>query len=94
ITELSSTSARVSEHAGKLLATLVPDIRKTSDLVQGITAGSVEQAQGAAQVNDAIQQLHQVLQQNAGTAEEMSASAEDLASQAASLQSALQFFKL
>ncbi|GAB0057642.1 hypothetical protein SIID45300_01974 [Candidatus Magnetaquicoccaceae bacterium FCR-1] len=94
ITQLSATSAQVSEQAGHLLATLVPDIRKTSELVQGITAGSVEQAQGAAQVNEAIQQLHQVLQQNAGTAEEMSASAEDLASQAATLQTALQFFKL
>ncbi|MBF0260706.1 MAG: nitrate- and nitrite sensing domain-containing protein [Magnetococcales bacterium] len=94
ITQLSSTSTRVSEQAGHLLATLVPDIRKTSELVQGITSGSVEQAQGAAQVNEAIQQLHQVLQQNAGTAEEMSASADDLASQAATLQTALQFFKL
>ncbi|MEO5346792.1 MAG: methyl-accepting chemotaxis protein [Magnetococcus sp. YQC-9] len=94
ITQLSATSTRVSEQAGALLATLVPDIRKTSELVQGITTGSVEQAQGAAQINEAIQQLHQVLQQNAGTAEEMSASAEDLAAQAATLQKSLQFFKL
>ncbi|MBF0190890.1 MAG: hypothetical protein HQL99_07025 [Magnetococcales bacterium] len=94
ITQLSTTSVQVSEQAGHLLSTLVPDIQKTAQLVQGITTGSEEQAQGAAQVNEAIQQLDQVLQQNAASAEEMSATADDLASQAATLQEALSFFKL
>ncbi|MBF0427695.1 MAG: nitrate- and nitrite sensing domain-containing protein [Magnetococcales bacterium] len=94
ITHLSSTSVQVAEKAGQLLAVLVPDIQKTAQLVQEITTGSEEQAQGASQVNEAIQQLDQVLQQNAGSAEEMSATAEDLASQATTLQQALEFFKL
>ncbi|MBF0125789.1 MAG: hypothetical protein HQM02_01115 [Magnetococcales bacterium] len=94
ITRLSTTSVHVAEKAGILLATLVPDIQKTAQLVGEITTGSVEQAQGASQVNEAIQQLDQVLQQNAASSEEMSASADDLASQATTLQEALEFFKL
>ncbi|MEO5334159.1 MAG: methyl-accepting chemotaxis protein [Magnetococcus sp. YQC-5] len=94
ITQLSSASVQVAEKAGHLLASLVPDIQKTAQLVQDITTGSVEQAQGASQVNAAIQQLDQVIQQNAGSAEEMSASSEDLSAQAATLQEALEFFKL
>ncbi|MBF0614133.1 MAG: methyl-accepting chemotaxis protein [Magnetococcales bacterium] len=94
ITQLSTTSVQVSERVGGLLSSLVPDIQKTAQLVQGITTGSEEQAQGASQINDAIQQLQQVLQQNAASAEEMSATADDLAGQAATLQQSLEFFKL
>ncbi len=94
ITQLSATSVNVAEKAGELLATLVPDIQRTAQLVQEITTGSIEQSQGASQVNEAIQQLDQVLQQNANAAEKMSASSEDLASQAGTLQEALEFFKL
>lgn len=94
ITQLSTTSVHISERVGELLSTLVPDIQRTAQLVQGITTGSEEQAQGASQINEAIQQLHQVLQQNAASSEEMSATADDLANQAATLQQELEFFKL
>ncbi|MBF0180084.1 MAG: hypothetical protein HQM03_08675 [Magnetococcales bacterium] len=94
ITRLSATSVHVSEQAGQLLAQLVPNIRKTAQLVAEIANGSVEQSQGASQVNSAIQQLDQVLQQNAASAEELAATADDLASQAGTLQQALEFFKL
>jgi methyl-accepting chemotaxis protein len=77
-----------------LLSRLVPDIRKTAELVREITAASGEQSTGATQVNKAIQQLDQVIQQNAAASEEMASTAEELASQAEVLQSAIGFFKL
>jgi methyl-accepting chemotaxis protein len=84
----------VAERAGAMLARLVPDIQKTAELVQEITASSKEQAGGADQINGAIQQMNQVVQQNAGAAEEMSSTAEELASQADQLQSAVAYFKV
>jgi len=84
----------VAEKAGKLLGQIVPDIQKTAQLVQEITAASNEQNTGAGQINTAIQQLNQVVQQNASAAEEMSSTAEELSSQAMQLQEAIAFFKI
>jgi methyl-accepting chemotaxis protein len=93
ISKLSKSSVEVAERAGQMLAKLVPDIQKTAELVQEISAASREQTTGADQINSAIQQLNQVIQQNAGAAEEMSSTAEELSSQAEQLQSTIAFFK-
>ena len=77
-----------------MLTRLVPDIRKTAELVQEINAASAEQNTGATQVNKAIQQLDQVIQQNASAAEEMASTAEELSSQAEQLQATISFFKV
>ena len=94
ISDLSSSSVEVSEKAGELLEKLVPDIQKTADLVQEISAASNEQTQGAEQINTAIQQLDKVIQQNASAAAEASSTAEELSSQAAQLQDAVDFFNI
>ncbi|MBF0621253.1 MAG: CZB domain-containing protein [Magnetococcales bacterium] len=93
ITQLSSSSLAVSERAGTLLESLVPDIRKTAGLVQEISAASQEQNQGADQVNQALQQLDQVIQQNAGTAEEIASTSDLLNQEADQLAQAISFFK-
>ena len=92
IGELSSSSVDVAEKAGRMLEKMVPDIRKTAELVQEISAASKEQTAGADQINQAIAQLDQVVQQNASSAEEVSSTAQELASQAQQLQSAISFF--
>ena len=94
ISQLSTSSVEVAEKAGQMLAKLVPDIQKTAELVQEISAASKEQTSGADQINGAIQQLNQVIQQNAGAAEEMSSTAEELSSQAEQLQSSIAFFRV
>ncbi len=94
ISQLSTTSVEVADKAGQMLAKLVPDIQKTAELVQEISAASKEQTSGADQINAAIQQLNQVIQQNAGAAEEMSSTAEELSSQAEQLQGTISFFKV
>jgi methyl-accepting chemotaxis protein len=93
ISDLSASSVDVAERAGEVLTKLVPDIQKTSELVQEISAASDEQNTGATQINKAIQQLDQVIQQNSGASEEMSSTAEELSSQAEQLQSAINFFR-
>ncbi|MGD0282049.1 MAG: methyl-accepting chemotaxis protein [Dissulfurispiraceae bacterium] len=93
ISHLSSSSVQIAEKAGEMLAKLVPDIQKTAELVQEISAASREQDSGAGQINQAIQQLDQVIQQNAGAAEELASTSEELASQADLLQTSISFFK-
>jgi methyl-accepting chemotaxis protein len=94
ISRLSSGGVALAEGAGTMLAKLVPDIRKTADLVQEISAASTEQNSGTSQINKAIQQLDQVIQQNAAASEEMASTSEELSSQAEQLQSTIAFFKL
>ena len=94
ISQLSAGSVAVAEKAGQMLEKMVPDIQRTAELVQEISAASKEQNAGAAQINQAISQLDQVVQQNASAAEEVSSTAEGLAAQAQQLQDSMGFFKI
>jgi len=94
IGQLAGSSVGMAEQAGKLLDTMVPSIRKTSDLVQEIAAASQEQSAGVGQINSAMGQLNQATQQNASASEELAATAEEMGGQSAQLTSLMSFFKL
>jgi len=94
IGNLATSSVKQAERAGTLLTEMVPTIRKTSDLVQGIASASSEQSSGVGQINSAMGQLNQATQQNASASEELAATAEELGSQAEQLQQTMTFFKL
>ena len=94
ISSMSSDTVKAARDAGEMLGRLVPDIRKTAELVSEISAACREQDIGASQINEAIQQLDKVTQQNAGASEEMSATSEELAAQAEELQASIAFFKV
>jgi methyl-accepting chemotaxis protein len=85
------TAARM---AGEMLASLVPNIQKTSDLITEISVACREQDIGASQINEAIQQLDQVTQQNAAASEEMTATSQELSNQAETLQNSIAFFQV
>ncbi|BDQ38477.1 hypothetical protein SYK_28370 [Pseudodesulfovibrio nedwellii] len=94
ISELSSSSMDVADTAGKMLEKLVPDIQKTAELIQEISAATSEQNTGAGEISTAIQDLDQVVQQNAAASEETSSTAEELSSQAMQLQQIVSYFQL
>jgi methyl-accepting chemotaxis protein len=94
IGEVASSSVELAERAGGLLDRMVPNIRKTSDLVQEIAAASEEQSAGVGQINAAVGQMSQTTQQNASSSEELAATAEEMSSQAEQLQQAMGFFRL
>jgi methyl-accepting chemotaxis protein len=94
ISELTGDSVKVAEKAGGLLEKMVPDIARTAELVQEITAASEEQASGVSQITSAMQQLDQVTQQNAAGSEELAATAEEMRGQSQSLIEMISFFKL
>ena len=94
ISTLSSDTTRIAQEAGVMLGKLVPDIKKTSELVEEISAACREQDIGAEQINQAIQQLDKVTQQNSSASEEMASTSEELASMAEQLQSTISYFQL
>ncbi|SEH30865.1 HAMP domain-containing methyl-accepting chemotaxis protein [Magnetospirillum fulvum] len=94
ISSLSSDSVKVAREAGDMLSKLVPDIKKTAELVEEISAACREQDIGAEQINQAIQQLDKVTQQNSAASEEMAATSEELASQAEQLQDTISYFSI
>jgi methyl-accepting chemotaxis protein len=94
ISGLADSSVRVADRSGKLLIDLVPSIRRTAELVQDVTAASIEQAGGIAQINQSLTQVDQVTQRNASAAEELAATAEEMAAQAEALQSLVSFFRI
>jgi len=94
ISTLSSETVKVADEAGKMLERLVPDIKKTAELVEEISSACREQDSGAEQVNQAIIELDKVTQQNSAASEEMSAASEELASQGDQLQATMSYFSL
>ena len=94
ISTVATGSVELAETAGALLDQIVPSIRKTSDLVQEISAASQEQATGVSQINSAVTQLSQTTQQAAAASEQLSATAEEMNGQAGQLTQTMSFFKL
>jgi methyl-accepting chemotaxis protein len=94
ISTLTGDSVKVAEKAGTLLEKMVPDITKTAELVQEISAASEEQSSGVEQINKAMQQLDKVTQQNAAGSEELAATSEEMQAQSENLQDVMSFFRL
>jgi len=94
ISKLSVESVQIAENAGKTILAMIPDIKKTADLVQEISVASDEQNSGAQQINQALMQLDLVVQQNASASEESASMAEELSGQALQLSETIAFFKL
>jgi methyl-accepting chemotaxis protein len=92
IMTLSASTVSAASTAGTVLTRLIPDIRKTSELVQEITAAMAEQSSGVDQIGRAISQLSTVIQQNASAAEQMGFTSEDIAAQAAEMKEEISFF--
>ncbi len=91
---VSGDSVDTAEGAGRLLEQILPEVRRTAELVQEITASSNEQSAGVDQINTAIQQLDHVIQSNASASEELASSADQLSEQARRLQDAVDFFQV
>ena len=94
ITQLSSSSIDVAEKTGGLLSRLVPDIRKTSELVQQISEASRDQDTGADQVNRSIKELDRIVAQNFEASQGMAATATRLSLDADRLQNSIAFFQV
>jgi len=93
ITSLARESSEVAEKAGDLLTQMVPNIGKTADLIQDISASSEEQSMGLSQINTAIEQVDNVTQENAASAEKLSATATEMKSQSRDMIKLVNIFR-
>ncbi|OSZ65660.1 methyl-accepting chemotaxis protein [Hydrogenophaga sp. IBVHS2] len=80
--------------AGQSVGQIVEQVARVSQLIEGITLASQEQADGIAQVGHAVSQLDQVTQQNASLVEEGAAAADSLRSQSQQLADLVGAFRL
>ncbi len=94
IDSLSEYSVKSTEESTDLINKMIPQISKTSQLVQDIAAASIEQNSGISQINSAILQLQSVTQQNASSSEELAACSEQMSEDATHLKETLSFFHL
>ncbi|MBI9104002.1 MAG: methyl-accepting chemotaxis protein [Spirochaetales bacterium] len=94
IAEISARNVQQAEDAEKVITSLIPEIHRTAELVQEITAASQEQSKGAEQINQALLQLESVIQQNASASEEMAGMSEELSSQAEVIKDSISYFRI
>jgi methyl-accepting chemotaxis protein len=94
IVALSEKSLSLAENEVGSMINLIPELEKTTVMIQEISSASKEQTQGAIQINNTIQQLSLVTQQNASVSEELNSSAEEIAKQAEQLRDLISFFNI
>ena len=94
INELAANSVEIAEKAGRLIGDVLPDIVKTSTLVQEISEVSNQQSNDISLIGEAMRQLEGTAQMNAAASEEMAATAEELNAQAEELKDAVGFFRI
>ncbi len=82
------------DRAGATMRDIVASIQRVTDMVAEISAASVEQSSGVAQVGQAVSDLDKATQQNAAMVEESAAAAESLKHQSQQLLQAVAVFKL
>ncbi|MFN8206980.1 MAG: methyl-accepting chemotaxis protein [Bacteroidales bacterium] len=94
ITRISLASLDISLLAEKELSELVPDVEKTSTLVKAIAASSIDQTQGADQIQHAVLTLNTIAQKNNEFSQELHEKALRLHEESAILRKNIEFFKL
>ncbi|WP_423595227.1 methyl-accepting chemotaxis protein [Roseateles sp. MS654] len=81
------------DRAGVTMNEVVGAIRRVSDIVGEISAASIEQSAGVAQVGEAVTQMDRATQQNAALVEESAAAADSMKQQAADMVGAVAVFR-
>ena len=94
ISELSASTAAVSDEAGQLLVTLIPEIERTAELVGEISEDSERQSSGAEQVKIAIQEISNAVQHHVSLADEVSTTSMTLNAQSEDLRQTIAYFKV
>ncbi|WP_295991309.1 methyl-accepting chemotaxis protein [Rugamonas sp.] len=93
VATIDSGSASVHQ-AGSSMGDIVASVRQVNDVIGRISVASAEQAQGIAEVNQAVGQMDDVTQQNAALVEQAAAAAESLQDQTVKLSRAVSVFKI
>jgi methyl-accepting chemotaxis protein len=72
----------------------VPAIRQTADIVQTVSAASLDQARELGMVTEAMRQVDEVTRRNAASAQELAAMAQEMFAQSESMQTIVSVFRV
>jgi methyl-accepting chemotaxis protein len=86
--------ASLVSESGQTLERIVTSVKKVSDIIAELAAGSQEQLSGIEQVNRAVSQLDQMTQQNAALVEEASAASKSMAERSQAMSDMLEKYQL
>ena len=86
--------ASLVSESGQTLERIVTSVKKVSDIIAELAAGSQEQLSGIEQVNRAVAQLDQMTQQNAALVEEASAASKSMSSRSQAMFDMLERYQL
>ncbi|UUO08763.1 methyl-accepting chemotaxis protein [Blastopirellula sp. J2-11] len=92
-TQRVQDGSKLSEQAGASLEKIIHGVEATAAKIAEIATATVEQAQNANEVANAIQSISQVTEQNAAASEEMASSSEELGAQAETLRGLVSGFR-
>ncbi len=93
INKISQNNVVLTREAFLLLSQMTPNIKNNAMIVREISISSAEQAAGANQINNSIQNLNSDTQRNAITSEELSANAHELFKQSENLKKLVSSFR-
>ncbi len=94
IQKQAQESVHIAENSFNTFEKIVPNIKKTIDLIQEISDASFEQNSGTDQIAHAIEQLNQIAQKNTAVSDKLANDADKLLKQAKTLEKAVNFFKM
>jgi methyl-accepting chemotaxis protein len=80
--------------AGSSMGDIVASVQQVNDIIERISVASSEQADGIAEVNNAVNQMDSMTQQNAALVEQAAAAAESLHEQTVNLSKAVAVFSI
>ncbi|KVE30067.1 aerotaxis receptor Aer [Burkholderia singularis] len=91
--EQIASGARTVDDAGRTMDDIVAQVRHVSDLIAQISASTMEQSAGVAQIDRAVVHLDDITQHNAALVEQSSAASTSLRQQATLLVDAVSVFR-
>ncbi|MBF0400183.1 MAG: HAMP domain-containing protein [Magnetococcales bacterium] len=92
--ELGRSLSHLGEHVTVHLAHITESVTKVSDMVENISAASMEQAEGIRQVNIAVTEMEKITHQNAVLADDAAVTSQTLVDQVQTLLTDVRHFRM
>ncbi len=94
IVDLAQRSSAISHDAEESIRTVIPNIQRTSKLVDEIASSTREQEMGAEQINSSLSELQTIVERNASLAVNQAELSSGLSGHAEEMNRALEFFRI